>query len=104
MGLVPLPSDDEVVKAWRRHDQNNTRTARALGVNESTIRKAVQRATGRKPRSYKRLPVGGRELYAEWLKDGAERSSVGRLAARYGVKPQTIRASMTRWLKREGLY
>lgn len=98
MGLVPLPSDDEVVKAWRKHGQNNSATARELGVNESTIRKVVIRATGRKPRQYKRLPLQGAQLYGAFLKEGGDCHSVGRLAKRFGVKPQSVRAAMRRYL------
>jgi len=100
MGLVPLPSDDEVVKAWRNHDKNNSRTAKYFGVNESTIRKVVQRATGRTPRPYKRLPLGGAALYGAFLKEGGDCHSVGRLARSYGVKPQSVRAALRRYLDR----
>lgn len=100
MGLVPLPADDVVVKTWRNHGNNNSATARALGVNESTIRKAIVRATGRKPRPYKRLPLAGAQLYGAFLKEGGDCHSVGRLAKRYGVKPQSVRAALRRYLDR----
>ena len=99
MGLVPLPSDDEVVKAWREHDKNNSRTARHFGVNESTIRKVLLR-TGYKPRTYKRLPLAGAQLYGAFLKEGGDCHSVGRLARSYGVKPQSVRAALRRYLDR----
>jgi transposase-like protein len=101
MGLIPLPSDDEVVKAWREHDQNNSRTARHFGVNESTIRKVVARATGRAPRTYKRLPLAGAGLYGAFLKEGGDCHSVGRLARSYGVKPQSVRAALRRYLDKQ---
>lgn len=91
MGLVPLPGDAEVVKAWREHGKNNSATARYFGVNESTIRKVVARATGKEPRSYKRLPAAGRALHEALLAEGTDRGAVGRLARRYGVKPQSVR-------------
>jgi transposase-like protein len=100
MGLVPLPADDEVVRVWREHGKNNSATARALGVNESSIRKCVARATGRKPQVYKRLPVGGKALHEELLKEGTDRYAVGRLARRYGVKPQTVRAALRRYFSK----
>lgn len=100
MGLVPLPSDDEVVKTWRDYDKNNSRTARYYGVNESTIRKVVVRATGLKPRAYKRLPLAGAQLYGAYLKEGGDCHSVGRLARSYGVKPQSVRAALRRYLDR----
>lgn len=100
MGLVPLPSDDEVVKAWRDHDKNNSATARHFGVNESTIRKAVQRATGRKPAPYKRLPLAGVALYDAFLKEGGDSGAAGRLARSYGVKAQSVRAALRRYLDR----
>lgn len=100
MGLVPLPSDDDVVKAWREHNKNNSATARHFGVNESTIRKAVARATGRQPGAYKRLPAAGRELHEALLAEGTDRWAVGRLARRYGVKPQSVRAALRRYFER----
>jgi len=99
MGLIPLPSDDEVVKAWREHGQNNSRTARHFGVNESTIRKVLLRK-GHKPRPYKRLPLAGAQLYGAFLKEGGDCHSVGRLARSYGVKPQSVRAALRRYLDR----
>jgi transposase-like protein len=99
MGLVPLPTDDEVVKAWREHGKNSSATARALGVNESTIRKVLLR-NGYKPRQYKRLPLQGAQLYGAYLKEGGDCHSVGRLARRFGVKPQSVRAAMRRYLDR----
>ncbi|AVP41528.1 hypothetical protein SEA_WENTWORTH_89 [Streptomyces phage Wentworth] len=98
MGFVPLPSDEEVVKAWRRHGENNTRTAEAFGTNESAIRKAVMRATGRMPRSYKRLPLTGAQLYGAFLKEGADRGAMTRLARRWDAKPQTVSAAIRRYL------
>lgn len=100
MGLVPLPSDDEVVKAWRRHGENNTRTAEAFGSNESAIRKAVMRATGRQPRRYNRLPMGGAQLYGAFLKEGGDRGAMSRLARRWDAKPQTVSAAIRRYLDR----
>lgn len=97
MGLVPLPSDDDVVKAWREHGKNNSATARSLGVNESTIRKVLLR-NGRKPRPYKRLPLAGAQLYGAYLKEGGDCHSVGRMAKRFGVKPQSVRAALRRYL------
>ena len=97
MGLVPLPSDDDVVKAWREHGKNNSATARSLGVNESTIRKVLLR-TGHKPRAYRRLPLAGAQLYGAYLKEGGDCHSVGRLARRFGVKPQSVRAALRRYL------
>lgn len=97
MGLVPLPSDDEVVAVWRKHDQNNSATARYFGVNESSIRKRVARATGKAPNRYTRLPAAGRALHEELLKEGTDRYAVGRLARRYGVKPQSVRAALRRY-------
>jgi transposase-like protein len=97
MGLIPLPSDDDVVKAWREHGKNNSATARSLGVNESTIRKVLLR-TGHKPRPYKRLPLAGAQLYGAYLKEGGDCHSVGRLARRFGVKPQSVRAALRRYL------
>jgi transposase-like protein len=99
MGLVPLPSDDEVVKAWREHGKNNSATARFFGVNESTIRKVLLR-NGHKPRTYKRLPLAGAQLYGAFLKEGGDCHSVGRLARSYGVKPQSVRAALRRYLDR----
>jgi transposase-like protein len=100
MGLIPLPSDDEVVKAWREHDKNNSATARHFGVNESTIRKAVTRETGRKPRAYRRLPLAGQALYGAFLKEGGDRGAASRLARSYGVKPQSVSAALRRYLDR----
>lgn len=97
MGLVPLPSDDEIVAVWRRYNQNNSATARHFGVNESSIRKRVARATGKRPNRYKRLPAAGRALHEELLKEGTDRYAVGRLARRYGVKPQSVRAALRRY-------
>lgn len=97
MGLVPLPSDDDVVKAWREHGKNNSATARSLGVNESTIRKVLLR-NGHKPRPYKRLPLAGAQLYGAYLKEGGDCHSVGRMAKRFGVKPQSVRAALRRYL------
>lgn len=102
MGLVPLPGDDEVVKAWREHGQNNSRTARYFGVNESAIRKVIARATGRPPKKYKKLPAAGRELHEALLAEGTDRWAVGRLARRYGVKPQSVRAALRRYFDRNG--
>jgi len=100
MGLIPLPTDDQVVEAWRRHGQNNTRTAKELGVNESAVRKAIMRATGRMPRAYNRLPLTGAQLYGAFLKEGADRGAMTRLARRWDAKPQTVSAAIRRYLNK----
>lgn len=97
MGSLPLPDDDEIVRTWKQLGNNNSATARYYGVNESAIRKRVTRATGRKPNQYKRLPATGKALHEELLREGTDQYAVGRLARRYGVKPQTVRAALRRY-------
>jgi hypothetical protein len=96
---VALPeSNEELFKAWCELGRNNSETAKKFGVGESAVRKRMR--AYRQPRSYNRLPLVGNELYGAWLKEGADCHSTTRLAARYGVKAQSIRKALRVYLDR----
>ena len=94
-----LPKDDaDLYKLWLENDQSNTKVAEMFGVTESAVRWRIYRYAGIEPRPYKKMPLAGRELHEAWLMAGGDSHAAGILAARWGVKAQSLRAAMRRYL------
>jgi transposase len=94
-----LPKDDaDLYELWLENGQSNTKVAELFGTHESAVRRRVYRYAGIEPRPYKKMPMAGRELYEAWLKAGGDSHAAGILAARWGVKSQSLRAAMRRYL------